>query len=367
MAKKLSKFKIFWLVLWLPFVLYARQIETFYGPIEVQESVLLELIDHPLFQRLKNIHQYGVAYYTTHKEEYSRYDHSIGVFAILRENGAPLKEQIAGLLHDVSHTAFSHVGDWIFGKENQNKGYQDGIHAWFLEKSGFIDILKKYNFTINQILPKEELFPALENTLPNLCADRIDYNIQGAYYRNYITYEEAKTLFKDLKFINGKWISSRPDLMNKLAYFSLFMTQHCWGSPTNYVTSRWLADAILRGIDLGTISYDEIHFGTDQEIWDKLIFEKDSVIQKKMDMILNSQLYFTIVDSIEDADFFINSKFRGIDPFISKDFDTVRLTEIDKSFAEEYEKVRTQIQKGWYVKIFSDGIYISKLIDANSF
>lgn len=60
MAKKLSKFKIFWLVLWLPFVLYARQIETFYGPIEVQESVLLELIDHPLFQRLKNIHQYGV-------------------------------------------------------------------------------------------------------------------------------------------------------------------------------------------------------------------------------------------------------------------------------------------------------------------
>lgn len=57
------------------------------------------------------------------------YDHSMGVFVILRARGAPLEEQIAGLLHDVSHTAFSHVGDWVYGKENQDKDYQNDVQG----------------------------------------------------------------------------------------------------------------------------------------------------------------------------------------------------------------------------------------------
>jgi uncharacterized protein len=347
------KISLFFL-LWLPYILCARQIDTFYGPIEVQEPVLLELIDSPIFQRLKNIHQYGVAYYTTHQEEYNRYDHSIGVFAILRVNNASIEEQIAGLLHDVSHTVFSHVGDWIFEKENQDKDYQNDIHSLFLEKSGLSEILKKYNFTIDQVLPTEELFPALENSLPNLCADRIDYNIQGAYYQEFITYEEALLIFKDLRFINNRWVSNYPQLMKKLTRFSLFMTQDCWGSPTNYVTSRWLADAILRAIDLGCISYAELHFGTDQVIWDKLILQKDSIIENKMNMVMNSQAYFSLVDTSDEADIIVKSKFRGIDPWVLLESTYMRITELDDKLAEEYVKVKQIINKGWSIKFISN-------------
>jgi hypothetical protein len=351
----MTKFKInlFFLLLWLPHLLCGRQIDTFYGPIEVQEPVLLELIDAPIFQRLKNIHQYGVAYYSTHQEEYNRYDHSIGVFAILRANNASLEEQIAGLLHDVSHTAFSHVGDWVFGKENQDKGYQDIIHSMFLEKSGLVEILKKYNFTIDQILPKEELFPALENSLPDLCADRIDYNIQGAYYQGFITHAEAMLIFKDLYFTDNRWVSKSPALMKKLTLFSLFMTQNCWGSPTNHVISRWLADAILRGIDLGCISYEEFHFGTDQAIWDKLMLQTDPIIKKKMKMIMNPLAYYSIVD-FDAADVIVKSKFRGINPWVISDSKCLRITTIDYNLAEEYEKARRTIEKGWPIKILSD-------------
>lgn len=337
-------------MLWLPYILWARQIDTFYGPLEVQEPVLLELIDSPIFQRLKDIHQYGVAYYTTHREEYNRYDHSIGVFAILRVNNAAIVEQIAALLHDVSHTAFSHVGDWVFGKENQEKDYQNGIHAFFLEKSGLEDILKKYNFTIDQILPKGELFPALENPLPNLCADRIDYNIQGAYYQGFITYREAILIFKDLRFVNNRWVSHYPKLMKKLARFSLFMTQDCWGSPTNYVMSRWLADAILRGINLGCISYEELHFGTDQKIWDKLMIQKDPIIEKKMKMVKNPHAYFSIINDLQEADLIVKSKFRGINPWVVSKSKHLRLTEVDDELAKEYEEVRARIERGWLIK-----------------
>ena len=355
MFKRFASFKInVLLLLVLPYFLCARQVDTFYGPIEVQEPVLLELIDSPIFQRLKKIHQYGVAYYTTHREEYNRYDHSIGVFAILRANNASIEEQIAGLLHDVSHTAFSHVGDWVFGKENQDKDYQNSIHSLFLEESGLATILKKYHFKSEQILPREELFPALENPLPNLCADRIDYNIQGAYYQEFITYEEAISIFKDLHFVNNRWVSNNPNLIKKLTRFSLFMTENCWGSPTNYVTSRWLADAILRAIDLGCISHADFHYGTDQEIWDKLIRQRDAIIQKKMKMISNPQVYFSLVDTSSEADYIVKSRFRGINPWVLSESKYIRITEIDDNLAEEYDEVKKRINKGSLIKVISN-------------
>ena len=350
--KRLANFKIhLFLFLALPYILCARPVETFYGPIEVQEPVLLELIDSPLFQRLKDIHQYGVAYFISHKEEYNRYDHSIGVFAILRKNEASLEEQIAGLLHDVSHTTFSHVGDWIFGKENQEDDYQGNIHASFLEKTGLGDILKKYNLTIDQVRPDEDLFPALESPLPNLCADRIDYNIQGAYYQGFITYEEALLIFKDLCFINNQWISQKPDLMKKLTRFSLFMTQDCWGGPTNYMTSRWLADAILRAIDLKIISYADLHYGIDQEIWATLLLQKDPIIEKNMDRVINSQAYFSVVDFGNPCDFLIKSKFRGINPSVASGSTYLPITAIDEELAKEYEAVQKKFDQGWPIKM----------------
>ena len=341
-----------WLSLFflIPFALYARQIDTFYGSIEVEEPVLLELIESAAFQRLKFIHQYGVAYYTTHREEYTRYDHSLGVFVILRAQNCSLQEQIAGLLHDVSHTAFSHVGDWIFGKANQEKDYQNSIHDVFLEQSGLEEILKKYNFTIDQILPTEESFPALESRLPNLCADRIDYNIQGAYYQGFITYEEAQQIFRGLHFVDGAWMSVDGELMKKVVRFSLFMTQDCWGSPANYFSSRWLADAILKGIELGCISDQEVHFGTDQAIWDKLIACEDLFVQKKMKMLHQADASYLLVDCFE-ADLILKSKFRGIDPWIFSEGKLVRLTAIDPILAAEYKSVKERIEKGLAIKI----------------
>ncbi len=343
------KINLFFLFL-LPYILYARQIDTFYGLIEVNEPVILELIDSPIFQRLKNIHQYGVSYYTTYREEYNRYDHSIGVFAILKTNNASIEEQIAGLLHDVSHTAFSHVGDWFFGKENQDKDYQNDIHPLFLKESGLADILKKYNFTIEQILPKEDLFPSLENSLPNLCADRIDYNIQGAYYQGFITHQEAVSIFKDLRFLNNRWVSNDPVLMKKITRFSLFMTKNCWGSPTNHVTSRWLADAILRAIDLGCLSHRDFQYGTDQEIWDKLSLQKDSIIEEKMKKIMNSQDYFSIITDVSQDHCLVKSKFRGINPWVLSNSEYKRITEIDDNLAKEYEETKRIISNGWLMK-----------------
>lgn len=314
-------------------VLCAEWVPTFYGLLEVDEPVLLELIQSPAMQRLKAIHQYGISYYTTHREEYNRYDHSLGVFALLRKNGASLEEQIAGLLHDVSHTVFSHVGDWVFDKINLVDDYQNSIHTLYLARSGVEEILLRYEFSADRMDPK--LFARLEQPLPDLCADRIDYNIQGAYFQHFLTKEEALDLFEDLQFIDGRWVISRVDLAKKLARFSLFMTRDCWGSPLNYFLSRQLADAMIQGMKTGLLSFDEIHFGTDQMVWDRLIESEDPIIQKAM-------MQIAMPGEFDEK---VPFKCRGIDPWLIQNGQVIRLSEMDFEFAKELELLRQDSQK----------------------
>lgn len=349
--RSLAKMLIFFCV--MPWFLLAEKIDTFYGPIEVEEPVLVELIHSPAMQRLKSIHQYGVAYYTTHREEYNRFDHSIGVFAILRWKGACLKEQIAGILHDVSHTVFSHVGDWVFGKEYQEDDYQTTIHKTYLSQSGVEEILHQYGYTVDDVFPKEKRFTMLEQSLPNLSADRIDYNIQGAYFQGFLTKEEALELVKDLRFAEGKWISSRKDLLTKISHFSLFMTEDCWGSAMNYATSRWLADAILRALEQGIISWKEFHFGIDQTIWDALQGAGDPFIQKRMKMLENPTYYCLFVDPSE-ADIFVRFRCRGIDPWVLHEGSLVRLTETDPDLLQKFHLVKEHAAKGWPIQFLQE-------------
>ena len=329
--------------------LWASQIETFYGPVEIEEPVLLELIESPAFQRLKHIHQYGISYYTTHREEFTRYDHSLGVFYLLRSQHRSLTEQIAGLLHDVSHTIFSHVGDWIFNQQNQETDYQTLTHCDYLEKSGLATILRKHGYTPETLLPKQEYFPALEQPLPTLCADRLDYNIQGAFHQGFITHQEAIHLSHEIQFIDGEWISNEHDLLKKLVRFSLFMTQDCWGNGTNYVLSMWLANAILQGLNIGTLTIEQIRFGTDQEIWNYLLISDDPLIQKNMQMIQRPFDYHCFTNK-EEANLFITCKFRGIDPLILINDKRVRLTTTDPILAEEYETAKTRMNSGWAIR-----------------
>ncbi len=351
--------KFFLAFCFISFSLFARPIETFYGIVDVEEPVILELIDSPAFQRLKEVHQYGVSFYTTHKEEFTRYSHSLGVFYLLKANNRPLNEQIAGLLHDVSHTAFSHVGDWVFNKEFAEIDYQNSIHEVFLEETGLVTILKKYNINPKDILPEEKTAPALEKPRPNASADRLDYSIQGGYHQNFLTKEEAIEIFNDCKYIENRWICTKPALMSKVIKFTLFMTETCFSSPQNYLSSRWLADAIIKALEIHLISKDEFHFGTDNVIWNKLISSTDPYIESKMQMVLNAKNLFKLVDPSE-ADMIVNAKFWGFDPWVEIDGKIVRLTTINKELKSEYQTVKDRTALGFAIKLAAQENAISK-------
>jgi HD superfamily phosphohydrolase len=86
-----------------------------HGPISLQ-GVLLDLIGHPLVQRLWGIRQTGMAHLVFPGSSHTRLEHSLGALWVVREmsecldleEGEAERVQVAALLHDIGHTPFSH-------------------------------------------------------------------------------------------------------------------------------------------------------------------------------------------------------------------------------------------------------------------
>lgn len=93
-----------------------------YGFITIPAGIIFELIEHPYFQRLRNIKQMGLAYLVYPGAIHTRFHHALGAMHLmgmaietLRGKGHNISKQeeeavnIAILLHDIGHGPFSHA------------------------------------------------------------------------------------------------------------------------------------------------------------------------------------------------------------------------------------------------------------------
>lgn len=90
----------------------------------------MQIIDTPIFQRLRDICQVGLAMLTYPSARHSRFEHSLGVAAAaklmcekIQKNSSNFKLEedvknqiiLAALLHDVGHCFYSHLSESIYG------------------------------------------------------------------------------------------------------------------------------------------------------------------------------------------------------------------------------------------------------------
>lgn len=327
-------------------------LQTEYGMYEVTEPVICELIISQGFQRLKCIHQYGVTHYANNgSDDFNRFDHSIGVFVLLRHYGAGLEEQIAGLLHDVSHTVFSHVGDFVFDSYFNRYSYQDDIHEWHLEKIGIMDILRKHGYADCCSVHAKKSQRMLEQDRPDLCMDRVEYLLRGALVDNIINESEILPIIQDLHYQDGVWFFTHADSAKKLGLVALWLSENIFGTAWNGYIYRNAADALLRSVELGLISLEDIHFSTDDVVWQKMLASDDDLIKQSLDKVIHYRQQYDVVDQNSEYDLHLKAKCLGIDPWVKTQGGIVRLSTIDLEYAKEYNRVNDMIAKGWYLKL----------------
>jgi HD superfamily phosphohydrolase len=270
------------------------------------------------------------------------------VFVLLRRFGASLEEQIAGLLHDVSHTIYSHVGDFVFSHYFDRYSYQDDIHEWFLEKTGTMEILRQYDMATCCSEYAKKNMRMLEQDKPDLCMDRIEYLLRGGLYEKILTEQDILTILDDLYFENGLWICKTKESALKIGLTSLWLSEHIFTAAWNAFTYTHAANALKRALELNIITLDDIHFSTDDVIWQKLKSQNDAIINICIDKVEHYENYFVLGDENNHMVHY-NAKSLGVNPWVETDNGIERLSFIDGDYEKEYLRIAALAQRGWYL------------------
>jgi uncharacterized protein len=318
-----------------------------YGDEKINEDILIELINSGTLQRLKGVSQQGLPQNYYHRPVFSRFDHSVGALILLRRLGADIEEQIAGLLHDISHTAFSHVVDWVLGDPTK-EDYQDNNHMSIVENSNIPTILEKYGFDYKKIANIES-YSLLEKSAPSLCADRFDYTIREL--KDLREDELVELCVNNLINLNGQMVFKTKESAELFANAYLKLQKEHWAGNEARARYYILADALKKAIESGIITKEDL-MKTDQFIINILENSKNNEILEKIDMLKNG---FEIKEDNEGIE--LKKKFRYIDPEVLTEEGIINLTKISLEYKDALEKEKAN--KDSFVKI---SINRSKLI-----
>lgn len=166
-----------------------------HGAIRVSSSfakLLKPIVDHPHFQRLRQIKQLGLAELIFPGAVHNRFTHSIGCAHIARKILNSLKEDpkkhkavlVAALLHDIGHGPFSHAFEEISKIAHENWG-PFFIKDMASEMRGeYIKLFKdvKKNFKKKEDGGTEKPPRYKEIISSQMDADRMDYLLRDSHF-----------------------------------------------------------------------------------------------------------------------------------------------------------------------------------------
>ncbi len=320
-----------------------------YGKITITEREVLDVINTPTFQRLRKIGMAGYELFLSQNHPLSklranRFEHSIGVWYLLKTLGASREEKIAGLLHDISILALAHIGDCVFGRF-ETQDYHDEIKSSFLEQTEIPRILAKHGIDIKDVLD-ETKFGLLDRKHPDLCADRIDYSLRHLVELRKIDREEVRKILASLRVYNGEIVFSSFNVARQFAYHYLYLNQNYYCTPLQASVFTLIAQVVREGMEKGII--DEVDlFTTDDVIYRKLQSCDDEEIRDALRKIHN----LAVVEESNDYEMHVVSKARWIDPKVIKKGKIYRVSEIDEGYKTAVMKWLDTAKRGFKVRI----------------
>jgi HD superfamily phosphohydrolase len=262
-----------------------RWCDRVYGEVSINDPGILRIIECPTFERLKGIRQAGPSAFAYPFKTVTRHEHSLGVYLLLRRLGAELREQVAGLLHDVSHTAFSHAVDFVFASEEQD--HHERLKPVFLHRPDLDRAIRGLGFE-PEMFHDDAIYPLLERPLPMLCADRLDYFLRDGIACGVVDRSAVQRILKATTVVDRTIALDDPAVAREAASLFAVMNRDLWASPTESYIYNEFADALREGFRVGALTRDDM-LGDDNFVLGLLHAAKSPKINQTLDRISRFQ------------------------------------------------------------------------------
>ena len=254
-----------------------------YGEVSIEDPAILDLIGCATFQRLKGIRQAGPSALTFPFKEVTRFEHSLGVFILLRRLKAPRREQVAGLVHDISHTAFSHAVDFIYTSQEQD--HHEKLKPLMLDRADLALAIARLGFSPREFYD-DSIYPMLEQPIPLLCADRLDYFLRDGLTCGVVTSDFVERILSCVTTVDSIIVLTDIDVAREAVVLFERMNRVWWAGPIEAYVYNEFADALREGMELGVLQLDDL-MTEDAEVLARLESSGSPFIARKLDRIRN--------------------------------------------------------------------------------
>ncbi len=309
------------------------------------EPILIELLNSKPLQRLHHVQQHGPDVWVWDHSNITRFEHSLGVLLLLKKLSTSLITQIAGLIHDVSHTAFSHAIDFAFNSE-LSADFGDKAMEKFVMKSEIPEILAKYQLNINDVIDCKK-FPVLKKSLPDLCADRIDYICRDMNRYGLMSFQQIHTVINSSTVYKNELIFTNRKAAEICGEKFIEAGKKVYGNPYTIFFHKVIGEAIRIAFDKNLISEDDL-FSTDEMLKEKLIATKNKEIIERLSQISSKT---KLIEDKEDFQHRLIVKPRFPNPKYLENGKILNLAGEDKEFEKAMLNSIKKLTEGYFIRV----------------
>lgn len=293
-----------------------------YGSITINDPVIIDLVHSKPIQRLKGISQDGASHYIQPIRNVTRYEHSIGTWYLSHFFKRPIEEQIASLLHDVPHTAFSHVIDFVMNDKNHE--YHDRFTKEVISSSEIPKILKRYNIDLQKVLNKERFY-LLDNKLPDLSVDRWDYFMRDGNMFQLLPKKVIDLFLDNVKIKGERFFFETHSVAGLFAVMFMNCSRLIWLDPTSHGAFFLIAESLKKALNKRYITKNDF-FSTDEVLMKMLRGTEDHEILSLLNRLEIGREFCYASES--QAEFFGPNKPRYIDPWVEQNNKLIHLSDL---------------------------------------
>jgi len=316
-----------------------------YGPYQIDDPAVLALLETAAVRRLKGVLQHGITALIDITRPTTRLEHSMGVMVLVGNLGGSRMEQIAALLHDVSHTAFSHVIDYVFDNHD-GQNYHDEHKERYMAGTDLPAVLAQVGLDWRDFLEVSH-YPILEQPAPRLCADRLDYFLRDSLDLGLATPDQVATALDHLVLSQGRIAVDDLETARWLADTYMAADETSWANFREVGLYELTARAIRYALTAGILIEDDI-WGTDAVVWRKMNALADPEL---LTLIAPIQASTQFVWDEDRPDFRVSTKLRTIDPDVVWDGALTPLSELDPEFGRRRQAYLSRKGGKWPMRV----------------
>jgi HD superfamily phosphohydrolase len=234
--------------------------------------------------------------------------------------------------------------DFVF--PNHEHDYHEQQRDQVIAASDLPEVFARHNLDWRYVSEAEN-FILLEQPLPALCADRLDYFLRDAVTIGLVSSEQATWLLGHLVVSNGRIVVDDAESALRLGDLFLATDDHIYTSVQEVGWYAVMAEALRVALEAGVIAEADL-WQTDRLVLDRLRAAHLPAIDRWLDL-LRPDVQFVRDDARPDL--VVLPKVRTIDPPVLQENCTVQLCELDPGFAARKTAHLASKQGKWGLRI----------------